>query len=220
MVNPGSLDRVADLNYANRDMRTAAIKRNDVLGYRSKHRRISLRCRFTWSATRFPGRWPSYLKERLFMLAEAEIPALMQGDSLSTMSMLGRHPRHPTKLHRAKEVNAFDSYAGDGTKEKLGRHLMNFVTSHDENVLVGNLPKKSAWAMLPRSWRRLPMPYTTCHWFIVVRNMTSTIDSVFFGKIPFPKPKESCGLYWPAVLHEKYSTCIERWKNSRFVPAH
>ena len=188
---------VAELNYANPDMRTAMI--NEMMYWVTDQNIDGFRCDVAhgvpldfWQVA-----IPTLRKKKpLFMLAEAEIPALMQGDSLFDMSYAweGHHILNEIAQGK-KEVNAFDSYMME-QKEKLEANdiLMNFVTNHDENAWSGYLKERMGDASqvmtaLTYAMPGMPLIYSGEEYDLDYRLS-------FFGKDTIPKTK---GVMWPLL---------------------
>ena len=154
VIHPKDTDwtDVADLNYDNKDLRTAMV--NDMLYWITKEEVDGFRCDVAGSVpTNF---WQEAIpklraKKDIFMLAEAWEPELL-ADGLFDMAY--GWDRHHTMNHMAKGENAAkvwkENFVKDTTRYASDDVLMTFVTNHDENSWNGTIKER-----LGESWEAM-----------------------------------------------------------------
>lgn len=188
---------VADLNYNNQEMRKAML--NEMLFWVKQQNIDGFRCDVAHGVPQ--DFWeqciPALRAEKdLFMLAEAELPNLMKGNTLFDMSYAweGHHIFNEIAQGK-KQVPAFNTYI-DSLKVKLEPDdiLMNFVTNHDENAWAGPLKERmgdasEVFTALSYVIPGMPLIYSGQEY-----DMDYTLN--FFGKDTIPKTK---GKMWPLL---------------------
>ncbi len=185
---------VADLNYDNPEMRKAMIDEmmywvaeQDIDGFRCD---VAHGVPLDFWQTAIPA-----LREKkdIFMLAEAEIPALMQGDSLFDMSYAWEGHHVLNELAQGKKnVKDFDRYMDSLTvKMEANDILMNFVTNHDENAWAGPLRERMGEA----SETMTALTYTLPGMPLIYSGQEYDLNKrlSFFGKDTIPNTK---GMTW------------------------
>lgn len=186
---------VADLNYDNMDMRQAMI--DDMLYWLEDMEIDGFRVDVAHGVPHdFWQQAIPYLQAanpELFMLAEAEIPAL-NNDSLYTMSYgWSFHHLLNEVAQEHKTPDQLDEWRKtEGAKWKAG-WLMHFITNHDENSWQGTVeermgPAADAMAVLTFTYDGMPLIYSGQEAGLNKRLEffeKDPIDWADFSKVPF-----------------------------------
>ena len=217
---------VADLNYDNQEMRKAMI--NEMLFWVTEQNIDGFRCDVAHGVPL--DFWQTAIprlrsEKEIFMLAEAEIPALMQGNDLFDMSYAWEGHHVLNQIAQGKEnVKRFDRYM-DSLSVKLEKDdiLMNFVTNHDENAWAGPLRERmgdASKAMTALSYCMPGMPLIYSGQEYDLNRRLS-----FFGKDSIPKERgemwsllEQLGMLKndiPALEGGKHAAIYERLTTSQ-----
>ena len=158
---------MADLNYDNPEMRRAQIEA--MRFWVAEHKVDGFRCDVAhgvpvafWTEVR-----QGLITEdsNLFMLAEAEVPALRNNRDFEMDYGWGFHHLMNEIAHGEKDVNEIDTWLERyKTKYDFGYH-MHFTTNHDENSWAGSEQERmgdghQAFAVLANTFDGMPLIYS------------------------------------------------------------
>lgn len=188
---PWGWSDVADLNYDNTEMRKAMI--DEMRFWITEHNVDGFRCDVAHGVPLdfWQESIPALRKEKdIFMLAEAELPEIMNNDLFEMSYSWEFHHLLNAIAKGEKTVGALDVYmATRATKWESDDILMQFVTNHDENAWAGPVKERmgdatEAMTALVYCVPGMPLVYSGQEYDMDYRLS-------FFGKDTIPKTKGS-----------------------------